>query len=57
MRQYAALLGEEEAQAWLERDAQVLRAMASPAASGIQFKEATYAAMRRQRGSKDFDQT
>jgi len=57
MRQYAALLGEEEAQDLLEQDAQMLRAMASPAASGIQFKEATYAAMRRQRGSKDFDKT
>ncbi len=56
MRQYAALLG-EEAKDLLEQDAQMLRAMASPAASGIQFKEATYAAMRRQRGSKDFDQT
>jgi Ca-activated chloride channel family protein len=57
MRQYAALLGEEEAQELLEQDAQLLRAMASPAASGMQFKEATYAAMRRQRGSKDFDKT
>jgi Ca-activated chloride channel family protein len=54
MRQYAALLG-EEAQETLEQDAQMLSAMASPAAPSAQFKAATYAAMRRQRGSKDFD--
>lgn len=57
MRQYASLLGEEEARDLLEQDAQLLRTMASPAAFGIQSKQATYAAMRRQRGSKDFDQT
>jgi len=54
MRQYAALLGEEEAQELLAQDAQMLSAMAAPA-PGVQAKEATFAAMRRQRGGKRFD--
>jgi Ca-activated chloride channel family protein len=57
IRQYAALLGEEEAEALVEQDAQLMRAMASPAPSDMRSKNALYAAMRRQRGSKDFDQT
>lgn len=56
IRQYASLLG-EEAQDILAQDAQMMHAIASPAAPGIRRKEATYAAMRRQRGSKDFDQS
>jgi Ca-activated chloride channel family protein len=56
IRRYASLLG-EEAQDILAQDAQMMHAIASPAEPGLRLKEATYAAMRRQRGSKDFDQT
>jgi Ca-activated chloride channel family protein len=54
MRQYAALLG-EEARELLEQDAQMLSAMALHSAPATRSKEATYAAMRLHRGSKDFD--
>jgi hypothetical protein len=57
MRQYASLLGEEEARDLLAEEAQIMNAMASPVSSGLRFKEATYAAVQRQRGSKDFDRT
>jgi Ca-activated chloride channel family protein len=52
MRAYANLLGEEEeADAVLSEGANVLRAMAAPSAAS---KSATHAAMKRQRGSKEF---
>jgi len=54
MRAYANLLGEdEEANDALDEGAQVLHAMAAPSRSGA-TKSATHAAMKRQRGSKDF---
>jgi hypothetical protein len=58
MRKYAALLGEdEEAAETLAEGAEILRFMAAPAAPAgkRQAKAATHAAMRRHRGSKDFD--
>jgi Ca-activated chloride channel family protein len=58
MRKYAALLGEDkEAAETLAEGAEVLRFMAAPAAPAAkrQAKAATHAAMRRHRGSKDFD--
>jgi len=55
MRAYANLLGEdEEVDAALDEGAQVLRAMAAPNRSGTKTKSATHAAMKRQRGSKEF---
>jgi len=58
MRKYAALLGEDkEAAETLAEGAEVLRFMAAPMAPAgkRQAKAATHAAMRRHRGSKDFD--
>ena len=57
MRQYAALLGEDEAVAHALADSeQVLREMAAPSpAARPRAKAATHAAMRRHRGSKDFE--
>ena len=53
MRAYANRLGEdEEADAALDEGAHVLRAMAAPNSAGA--KSATHAAMKRQRGSKEF---
>jgi hypothetical protein len=55
MRQYAALLGEsEEIDRLLADSEQVLGVVAAPA-PGVGAKAATYAAMRKQRGSKEFD--
>ena len=58
MRQYAALLGQDEgAAATLSESEEVLRAFSAPSpAASPKAKEATHAAMRRHRGSKDFDQ-
>jgi Ca-activated chloride channel family protein len=57
MRKYAAILGEDDAkQEILAEGADVLRVMSSGTLSG-RAKAATHAAMRRQRGSKDFDKT
>lgn len=55
MREYASLLGEDrEVGAMLEESEGLFRAMAAPAPSP-QAKKATYEAIKRQRGSKDFD--
>jgi len=57
MRQYASLLGEDgTARQALEESESLFRAMAAPAPSP-QAKMATYEAIKRQRGSKDFDST
>ena len=58
MRKYAALLGEDkEAAETLAEGSEVMSFMAAPAAPAAkrQAKAATHAAMRRHRGSKDFD--
>jgi hypothetical protein len=59
MRQYASLLGEDdEVEEALAEGEQVLQAMAAPSASfGVAAKAVTHDAMRRHRGSKNFDQT
>lgn len=57
MRQYAALLGQDyEAAEMMQEGEHVLRAMAAPPspAGQAQAKAATHAAIKRQRGSKDF---
>jgi Ca-activated chloride channel family protein len=59
LREYARLLGQDEAEEALAEGEQVLRFMAAPhtSASIAKAKEAMNDAMRRHRGSKDFDKT
>jgi hypothetical protein len=59
MRSYAALLGDDpQVTATLDERARMLRAIADPSPEfRSAAKAATYTAMRRQRGSKDFGET